>query len=510
MLAKSSGRSKELTIRIALGARRGHLVRQILVESMLIAACGTAVGIALAVLAVRNAALIAPEGSIGSLIAPIDRSVLLFSIAAGLASALLFGLAPAWMIAGAKTFEMLKEGGRSAMSSKGRQRVRSALVIGEVGLALVLLVGAGLFLKSLIRTQQMSPGFDARGVMTGAVTLDAKAYESPERRQAFFTSVTQNLAAQHGIEAAAAAVGMPFSNMGGSSSFSIEGRALAPGDPGPHSDIAVATSGYFRALSIPLRAGRYFTEQDRLGAEPVAIIDEIMAKQYWLGQDPLGARIKRGKEWTRIVGIVMHVNRSSLAADTGKGLTYYPLEQISNPDANLVVRTSTDPVVVAATIREAVKAADPSNAAVYDLKPMSERVAASLGPRRFAVTMLLAFAAIALLLAAIGLYGVISYSVAQRTQEIGVRMALGARLTQVLWLVLSQSLRMVLAGVAIGLAVSLVLARLLQSELIQVSAFDPLTFAGMCVTLMAVALAATYLPARRAAKVDPMVALRHE
>ncbi|HEY1938813.1 MAG TPA: ABC transporter permease [Candidatus Angelobacter sp.] len=247
MLAKSSGRAKELTIRIALGARRGHLVRQVFVESGLIAACGTAVGIALAVLAVRNAALIAPEGSIGSLAAPIDRSVLLFSIAAGMASALLFGLAPAWMIAGAKTFEMLKEGGRSAMSSKGRQRVRSTLVIGEVGLALVLLVGAGLFLKSLIRTQQLSPGFDARGVMTGAVSLDAKAYASPERRQAFFTAVTQNLAAQPGVEAAAAAVGMPFGDMGGASSFSIEGRPLAPGDPGSHSDISVTTPGFFRA-----------------------------------------------------------------------------------------------------------------------------------------------------------------------------------------------------------------------------------------------------------------------
>jgi predicted permease len=510
MLAKASGRTKELAIRIALGARRGHLVRQVLVESVLIAACGTAVGIVLAVLGVRNAALIAPQGSIGDLVAPVDRSVLLFSVAAGMVSALLFGLAPAWMIAGAKSFELLKEGGRSAMSGKGRQRVRSALVIGEVGLALVLLVGAGLFLKSLVRTQQLSPGFDARGVMTGAVSLDSKAYATPERRQAFYAAVTQNLAAQPGIEAAAAVYGMPFSDMGGASSFAIEGRPLAPGDPGPHSDIAVATPGYFRTLSIPLRAGRYFSDEDRLNTEPVAIIDDNLAKQYWPGQDPIGARIKRGRDWTRIVGIVAHVNRSSLAADTGKGLAYYPLQQISDSQANLVVRTSADPVAMGSTIREAVKAADPSHAAVYDLKPMSERVAASLGPRRFAVTMLLAFAAMALLLAALGLYGVISYSVAQRTQEIGVRMALGARLTQVLWLVLSQAMRMVLAGTAIGLAASLALARLLRSELIQVSAFDPLTFAGMCAVLVAVTLAATYLPARRAAKVDPMVALRYE
>jgi predicted permease len=388
--------------------------------------------------------------------------------------------------------------------------VRSALVIGEVGLALVLLVGAGLFLKSLVRTQQLSPGFDARGVMTAAVSLDAKAYDTPESRQAFFSAVTQNLATQPGIEAAGAAIGMPFSEIGGASSFAIEGRALAPGDPGPHSDLEAVTSGYFRAMSIPLRSGRYFTEQDRLGAEPVAIIDEILARQYWPGQDPIGTRIKIGRDWSRIVGIVAHVNRSSLAADTGKGVSYYPLEQLSNPQASLVVRTAADPVAMAATIREAVRAADPSHAAVYDLKPMSERVAASLGPRRFAVTMLLAFASMALLLAALGLYGVISYSVAQRTQEIGVRMALGAQLTQILWLVLSQALRMVLAGAAIGLVASLALARVLQSELIQVSVFDPLTFTGMCAVLIAVTLAATYVPARRAARVDPMVALRYE
>lgn len=510
MLAKASGRAKELAIRTALGARRAHLVRQVLVESLIIAACGTVAGIALALLAVRNAALIAPEGSIDNLVAPVDRSVLLFSVGAGLLSALLFGLVPAWAIAGAKSFELLKEGGRSSMTGRGRQRVRSALVIGEVGLALVLLVGAGLFLKSLVRTQQLNPGFDARGVMTAAVALDARAYTTNEKRQAFFTTVAQTLAAQPGVESSGIVFPLPFSGMGGSSSFAIEGRQLGPGDPGPHSDIAAATPGFFRTLSIPLRAGRYFTDQDRLGGEPVAIIDDNLAKQYWPGQDPIGARIKRGKDWTRIVGVVGHVSRSSLAADTGKGIAYYPIFQLSVPMTHLVARTSGDPAALAQTLREAVRAADPSRAAVYDLKPLPERVAASLGPRRFAVTMLLAFASMALFMAALGLYGVISYSVAQRTQEIGVRMALGARLTQVLWLVLSQSMRLVLAGVAVGLAVSMALARLLRSELVQVSAFDPLTFAGMGAVLIAVTLAATYIPARRAAKVDPMVALRYE
>ncbi|HLW51464.1 MAG TPA: ABC transporter permease [Candidatus Angelobacter sp.] len=510
LLARASGRAKELAIRSAIGARRAHLVRQVLVESSLIAGAGTIMGILLAWLAVTNASRIAPEGSIGNLAISIDRSVLLFSIGAGLVSALVFGLAPAFGTATAKSFELLKEGGRSAMTGKARQRARSVLVVAEVGLALVLLVGAGLFLKSLIRIERLSPGFDPRGVMTAAVSLDPKAFSSQQKMQSFLIAVSQNLAGQPGIESAGAVFPLPFSGMGGASSFSIEGRQLAKGDPGPHSDIAAVTPGFFRTLTVPLRAGRYFTEDDRMGTEPVAIIDDNLARQYWPGQNPLGARIRRGPDWTRIVGIVGHSNRSSLAGDTGKGLAYYPLYQLSIPMIHLVARTSADPAMLAQSMRDSVLAADPSQAAVYDLKPLTERVDASLGPRRFAVTMLISFASIALLMAALGLYGVISYSVAQRTREIGVRMALGARLPQVLWMVIAQSMRLVLAGAVIGLGAALALARLLASELAQISAFDPLTFACMCAVLIVVTLAATGLPARRAARVDPTVALRYE
>lgn len=510
LLARASGRAKELAIRSAIGARRAHLIRQVLVESSIIAAAGTVVGILLAWIAVRNASLIAPEGSIGNLAIPIDRSVLLFSVGAGLVSALLFGLAPAWGTASAKGFALLKEGGRSAMTGKGRQRARSGLVVAEVGLALVLLVGAGLFLKSLLRIERLSPGFDPRGVMTAAVSLDPKGYSSQAKMQSVLIAVTQNLSGQPGVEAAGAGFPLPFSGLGGASSFDIEGRQLAKGDPGPHSDIAGVTPGFFRTLSIPLRAGRYFVEEDRMGTEPVCIIDDNLARQYWPGQNPLGVRIRRGPDWTRIVGIVGHVNRSSLAGDTGKGLAYYPLYQISIPMVHLVATTSGNPAMLAPSLREAVRAADPSQAAVYDLKPLSERVDASLGPRRFAVTMLITFASIALCMAALGLYGVISYSVAQRTQEIGVRMALGARLGQVLWMVIAQSMRLVLTGAVIGLVAALALARLLASELVQISAFDPVTFISMCAVLVVVTLAATCLPASRAARVDPTVALRYE
>jgi predicted permease len=510
MLARSSRRSRELAIRTALGARRVFLVRQLLLESFIIAGCGTLLGVGAAVVAVRNAGSIAPAGSIGNIEAPLDGTVLLFSIGAGVLSALIFGLAPAWSIASAKTFESLKEAGRSSMSGKGRQRMRSALVIAEVAIALVLLVGAGLFLKSFVRTQQLSPGFDARGVMTANISLDQHSYADKQKRAVFYTAIAQELAARNGIEDAGITYGLPFSDMGGSSSFAIEGRELGPGDPGPHSDIATATPGYFKALRIPLRAGRYFTAEDRQDSEPVAIIDDSLARQYWHEGNPIGARIKRGKEWTRIVGVVGHVNRSSLAADTGKGLTYYPQGQSPQTDAQIVARTSGDPAPIARSIRDAVRTIDPSQAAVYDLKPMSDLIAASLGPRRFAVSMLVAFSATALLMAVLGLYGVVSYSVSQRSQEIGVRMALGARLSQVLWMVISESMRLVVAGVAIGFVVSLALARLLGSQLVQISAFDPLTFASMCAVLVAVTLAATFIPARRAANIDPMVALRYE
>lgn len=511
MLAKASGRAKELAIRTALGARRVHLARQVMVESLVMALGGTVVGVLLAWFAVQHADAIAPANSIRNLSIPLDRNVLLFSIGVGLVSAILFGMAPALLIAASRSFTLLKEGGRSGSAGGARQRVRSTLVVGEIAIALVLLVGAGLFLKSLVRLQQVAPGFDSRGVMTAAVTLSPTAYNQKEKQQAFYANVANALNQQPGVQAAALALGLPFSDFLGSSSFRIQDKPTPPGDPGPHSDLMAVTDGYFKTLSIPLRAGRYLSDEDRATSEPVVVIDENLARTYFPNEDPIGKRVGYPNKWATIVGVVAHTNRSSLESDSGKGVRYYSLVQFpAGIGANIVVRTSGDPRSMATVIRQAVASVDPSQVAVYDFKPMEERVAASLGPRRFAVTMLATFAAIALVMAALGLYGVISYAVAQRTQEIGIRMALGAKVGQVLVMVLGEAMKLVLAGIAIGLIAGVALARLLASQLVQVSAFDPLTFAGMAAVLALVTIAATYLPARRAAKVDPMVALRYE
>ncbi|HLY61600.1 MAG TPA: ABC transporter permease [Terriglobia bacterium] len=510
MLAKSSTRGKELAVRSALGASRWDLIRQTLVESMVLGGIGTMAGLALAQAGIRILTSLAPQQESGVNIQA-DPYVLIFAIIAGLLSAIFFGIAPAWQASGPSHFEALKEGGRSGTAGTSQQRLRSLLVAGEVAMALVLLVGAGLFLKSLARIQQVVPGFDPHGVITAALTLPDSQYKEEQKQIEFYRAITERLASLPGVTSAAATYPLPFSGSGGSSSFSIEGRPEGPGDPGPHSDLQAVTPAYFSTMRVPVREGRTFTEQDREGVDPVVVIDENLAGQYWPNQDPVGKRLRRGtrSKWATIVGVVGHVDRNALVGDSGKGVCFYPMYQVPIAQAYLIARTPGDPASFASPLRQAVRAIDP-NQPVYELTPLDQLVAASLGPRRFAVTLLGFFAAMALLMAALGLYGVVSYSVTQRTQEFGIRMALGARSGQVLVLVIKQGMKLVGAGVLIGLVIALVLARLLASELFGVRAFDPITFALMALTLVVIALLACFIPARRATKVDPMVALRYE
>ncbi len=512
MLARSSGRAREIAIRAALGATRWDMMRQTLAESMLLTAIGAAAGLGVAYAGIRGLLLLAPENGAVALAVRMDATVLLFTAGAAIVAGLIFGIVPALQTARMDRYDALKEGGRSGTAGLHRQKLRAGLVIVEVALALVLLVGAGLFLRSLAALQDVNPGFQSNGVITAMVTLPEAQYKDDGRKLAFYRDVLLRLSNLPGVTNAAAGLPVPFSGQGGSASFAIEGRPSAPGDPGPHGDIGLVSPSYFAALKIPFRGGRAFEEHDQQGSDRVAIVDETLAKQYWPNENPIGKRIGNGGNagpWATIVGVVGHVKNSDLAGDTVKGKYYYPLFQQPLPFTTFMVRSQSDASGLASAMRDAVQAVDPSQA-VSNVKLLSDMVGRSLAPRRFVVILLEVFAGMALLLAVLGLYGVISYSVTQRTQEIGIRMALGAQRGEVLGLVIGQGMILAGIGAGIGLAASVTFSLKLRSQFFGVSAFDPWTFGVTVLVLIAGALAGCFFPARRATRVDPMDALRYE
>jgi len=512
MLARSSGRVKEIAIRAALGASRWDMMRQTLAESLLLAFIGAVVGLGVAYAGIRGLLLLAPANSPVALDVRMDATVLLFTAGAAIVAGLLFGIIPAIQTARLDRYDALKEGGRAGTAGLGRQRLRAGLVIAEVALALVLLVGAGLFLRSLAALQDVNPGFQPGGVVTATVALPNTQYKDPAKRLAFYRDVIARLSSLPGVTNAASGIPVPFAGQFGSASFAIEGRPSPPGDPGPHGDIGYVSPGYFAALKIPVRSGRVFDDHDQTGSDPVAMVDETLAKQYWPDENPIGKHIRNGgpnTPWSTIVGVVGHVKSSDLAGDLVKGKYYYPLYQQPILFNNFLVRSQADPAALTNSIREAVQAVDPSQA-VSNVTLLSDLVSASLAPRRFVVILLEVFAGMALLLAVLGLYGVISYSVTQRTQEIGIRMALGAQRGEVMGMVIRQGMILAGIGAGIGLVASVVFSSMLRSQFFGVSAFDPLTFSVTVLVLVSAAFAGSYIPARRATKVDPMNALRYE
>jgi|SRR5579863_4173773 len=511
ILARTSARTREFAIRVALGAARRDLLRQALTEGFLLTALGAALGIIASYAGLGSMLKLAPGRLSSRLVVGIDGHVLLFTVALSVLTGIFLGVVPITQLFGREQSEVLKEEARSVTAGQGRQRLRESLVVGQVALALVLLVGAGLLLKSLTRMAQVDPGFDPTGVMTASVQLPESQFGNEDKQSAFYRAVDEKLAALPGVSSAASAVALPFTGFTPSSSFNIEDRPLGPGDPGPHSNLNWISPEYFKALRIPLLKGRYFTDQDRLETQPVVVIDDNLARQYWPNQDPIGRRLRRGNNtpWHTIVGVVGHTMQSELVGDSGKGVCFYPIFQQPIQQAFLMVKTKGDPTSMGNSIRAVVASVDPGQP-VAGLETMEQYVASSLGPQRIAASLLGFFSVVALLLACLGLYGVISYNVAQRTHEIGIRMALGAQRDQVWRLVLAQGMRLALVGILAGACAAGFVVRYLRSELFEVSAFDPLTFALTSLVLLAVAVLACHIPARRATRVDPMVALRYE
>jgi putative ABC transport system permease protein len=511
LLARGVARKKETAVRQALGASRGRLLRQWLTESLLLALLGGAAGLLLAFQGIEFILWWGPN-------LPrleettIDLRVLAFIFLLSLASGVMFGTAPALQSSKIDLQEALKESGtRSA--GLGRARTRSLLVVGEVALALMLLVSAGLLIRSFVRLLEVDPGFNPESILTGEILLPTPKYAAPRRQAAFFKEVVERVEALPGVQAAGGSSSVPLidNDTGG---IQIEGRPEPhPGELAVQAEKPKVTPGYFRAMEIPLLRGRTFTWADNERSLPVAIISRMAAELYWPNEDPIGKRVsiydgdERGPVWREVVGIVGDIRHDGLKERVRPGI-YVPVLQSPTFIMVLAVRTRMDPSSLSAAIRRAVMAVD-KDQPVF-LRTMEQAVSDSMSDRRFQMTLLGVFAAVALLLAAIGVYGVISYSVSQRTHEIGVRMALGAQRRDMLRLVMGQGMRLALTGVAVGLVAAFAMTRVLSSLLYGVTATDPGTFAGVSLLLVGAAFLACYIPARKATKVDPMVALRYE
>ncbi len=508
LLARAAERQPEIALRAALGAGRWQLFRQLLAESLVLALAGGACGLLLGWWGMRGLLAVAPEDLPRFSEAAMNLRVLGFTLGLSLATGLVFGSVPAWQSAWGSLHDVLKESGRRVSGDLRRNRIRGLLVVGEVALSLVLLIGAGLMLRSFARVLAASPGFRAERVLTLQIDLPGTKYQKPDQWIQFFQQVLGRTRNLPGVLSAATILPVPVGGFGWQTGMRIEGREY----PTPHdsdlTDIAYVTPDYFQTMGIPLRRGRVFTEQDREGALPVAVIDEKLARTYFPDADPMGKRLAiGGKNW-QIVGVVGHVKNYGVDQES-RVETYLPFYQSPRPAMSLVVRTTMDPAQLAGPIRGEVRQVDP-NQAVSDVRTMERLVADSVAPKRISALLLGIFAAIAVLLAAVGLYGVISYTVAQRTREIGIRMALGAGGGDVLAMVVKQALALGGLGMAIGLGGAALLTRAMKGLLFGISAVDPLTFAAVPAALALVVLAACYLPARRATRIDPVTALRYE
>jgi predicted permease len=504
LLARTATRQKEMAIRAALGAGRGRLIRQMLTESLVLSGCGAALGLALAfagtrMLAHLDAVSIALLHSV-----TLDARVVAFALGMALLAGLTFGMAPALHVPATAVHETLKATGRGSTEGKQHHWIRATLVVAEIAFACVLLVGAGLLMRSFLQVLDVNLGF--RPERTAALRVDTdRRFTSKAEQNAYYDDVLRRMRDLPGIEAAGLTDALPLGR-NRAWGAAAKGQVYAPGQY-PNAYVRIVSDGYMKAMGIPIRAGRDLSPQDTPASDPVIVINETMARRLWPGEDALGKFVVSGRNPRRVVGVVADVRH--LALEEGSGLEMYiPLRQTGDfSSVDLVVRTALPPAALASGVRAALQPLDPTLPA-NEFRTLQQMVDKAVSPRRFVVLLLGGFAGFALLLASLGIYGVISYSVHQRTQEIGIRMALGASATDVQVRIVVQTLGLAAIGIAIGTTASWALARLLRGFLFGVTATDPLTFAGMVLILAGVAVAAGYLPGRRASRIDPMTALR--
>ena len=508
LLVRTAARQKEIALRTALGASRPRIMRQMITESMLLAIMGGALGALLAKWGVDLLVSFSRDTLPRTLSVRVDAMVLLFTFLISLATGLLFGLAPALRTVQVNLIDSLKEGVRGAGESMLRNRTRSLLVVFESAIAVMLLIGAGLLVRSLVALQSVDPGFDANNVLTMRLALARNKYDTPEKTTNFFTELQARAGSLPGVETVGLVTELPLSGQLNDLPFTVEGRPPVTIDQAFGADFRRVNQNYFSALRIPLLRGRNFTDQEVRQGDEVVIVSQQLVNAVFPNEEPLGKRLVSaiGGSAYQIIGVVGDIRHNSLAGPP-VGTMYFPT--IASPFTNLVIRTKTDHLSIAAALRKEIQAIDPDQP-IAAVRPMSSWVDASVSAQRYQTTLLGLFAALAMVLAATGMYGVMSYTVAQRTHEIGVRMALGARRHDVLKLVVRQGMMLAVVGVVAGLAGAYALTRVMAAFLFQVTARDPITFAAVSALLLAVAFVACLVPALRATKVDPLVALRYE
>ena len=517
LLARAAARESEIAVRAALGAGRGRLVRQLLTESVVLAIAGGVLGLALAVAGTRFLLSLEPAGIPRLDAVGVDSTVVMFTAAIALFTGIVFGLIPAAQATRGDLVSSLKEGGKGALAARRAGRMREGLVVAEIALAVMLLAGAGLLIRSFAKLQEVDPGFQASSALTFRTALPPATYDTEDERRQFYDGLLGRLRALPGVQTAGAISLLPLSGGGAFViTFTVEGQT--PPRPGeePSMQVRVVTPDFFQAMGIPQLRGRGFTDADNATSTPVVMLSEAAVKRYFANENPLGKRITLG--WGRgpnrprvggeVVGVVRSVKQFGLDAEEQPEI-YIPHAQQPVPGMTFVLKTAVPPLGLADAARREVRAVDPS-LPVVALESLDRVVANSISQPRFYMLLLVIFAAVALLLASIGIFGVVSYTVAQRTREVGIRIALGASRERVLRMVLASSMRLAVLGVTVGIVAAVLLSRTLESLLFNLSPKDPFTYAAVAVVLTGIALVASYLPAWRAARVDPVVALRAE